>query len=179
MSESSRKFALRTERLVLSPFREADIDELLQIFRDADVRRYLLDDGLVDREWVSAEVRASTSHFAAHGYGLWCMRTDHGGGIIGFVGFRFFHEPPELQLVCGLLPGSWHRGLATEACRRVIRYAFEELGFDRVVADADAANADSVRLMQRLGMTYERRVDRARLDTVCYELARPDPARGG
>ncbi len=39
---------IRTERLVLSPFEQADLDDLLAIFQDADVRRYLLDDQLVE-----------------------------------------------------------------------------------------------------------------------------------
>lgn len=50
---------LRTERLRLEPFRGADADELLEIFQDPVVRRFLLDDTVVSREWVTREIRAS------------------------------------------------------------------------------------------------------------------------
>lgn len=59
-----------TARLLLDPVSDADIDPLLRLFHDAEVRRYLCDDALVSRDWVEAQVRASTERFAAGGVGL-------------------------------------------------------------------------------------------------------------
>ena len=90
--------------------------------------------------------------------------------IIGAVGYRFFHQPPELQLVVTLLPSWWGRGLATEACREAIRYGFEEVGFERIAADADPGNEESLRLMERLDMQFEGCVSKGGVDTACYGL---------
>jgi RimJ/RimL family protein N-acetyltransferase len=49
--------------------------------------------------------------------------------LIGFCAFRPFFEPPELQLLYGLLPAYWSKGLASEAARTIIAFVFEELGF--------------------------------------------------
>jgi RimJ/RimL family protein N-acetyltransferase len=50
------------------------------------------------------------------------------------------------------LPQWWGRGLATEAARECLRYAFEEVGLGRVVAGADPPNVASLRVIERLGM---------------------------
>ena len=65
---------LTTERLSLEPFGHADVDELHDLFTDACVRRYLLDDEVVPREWVEGEIQASIERFGAGGMGLWTLR---------------------------------------------------------------------------------------------------------
>ncbi len=61
---------MQTDRLVLEPFAPADAAALLALFRDRHVRRYLLDDTLVDAEWVAAEIDSSRDRFAAGQLGL-------------------------------------------------------------------------------------------------------------
>jgi ribosomal-protein-alanine N-acetyltransferase len=45
--------------------------------------------------------------------------------LIGFCGFWFFYDPPELQLLYGIAPDRWGKGLAAEIARAMIRYGFE------------------------------------------------------
>jgi ribosomal-protein-alanine N-acetyltransferase len=87
---------------------------------------------------------------------------------IGFGGFRPFFEPPELQLLYGLLPACWSKGLATEAAQAMIAFGFQELAFDRVTASADAANASSLRVMEKAGMVFDRRATMDGLETLVY-----------
>lgn len=130
---------LRTSRLVLRAFAAADIEDLLALFRDPHVRRWLLDDDLVTKEWVESEIAESDARFRSRGCGLWALTEGAHDPIIGFVGFRPFFDPPELQLLYGLLPSHWGRGLATEAALAAIDYAFDVLGFDGVRAATDVA----------------------------------------
>ena len=161
---------LETDRLILLPVKEADQDQLHALFVDPQVRLYLLDDEVVPREWVGEEIERSEALFAELGCGLWSVREKPGLGISGFVGFRHFFDPPELQLVYGLHPGSWGVGLATEAARAVVRYAIERLGFGRVAAATDAPNRASIRVMERLGMEFDRVTDDGEGRTVFYAL---------
>jgi ribosomal-protein-alanine N-acetyltransferase len=77
--------------------------------------------------------------------------------LIGFCGFWHFHEPPELELLYGIAPDHWHKGLATEAANAMIRYGFDVLRFERIVASTDAANTASVRVMERAGLRFWKR----------------------
>ncbi len=71
-------------------------------------------DGVGDRS-------ASQVLFKTHGVGLWALwrkepEDPQHARILGAAGYRFFHEPPEVQLVVALFPRARGRGLATEAC---------------------------------------------------------------
>ncbi len=168
-----RRFVLETSRLTLRPVRPVDADELLAIFTDPDVRRFLLDDEVVGGEWVEDEVRRSDALFRELGCGLWTIRLRGAAPIVGFVGFRHFFDPPELQLLYGLTPSHWRRGLATEAATAVVRYAFRELGFERVDAATDLPNVASIGVMERLGMEADReRTSAGSPGTVWYSVER-------
>ena len=98
---------LTTARLELRPFADADAAELLRLFQNPAVRRYLLDDLIIAENWVDEEIQSSEARFEAGSLGLWAVRASDGPEIIGFVGFRPFFDPPELQLLYGLLPDHW------------------------------------------------------------------------
>src|SRR5262245_58754509 len=69
----------------------------------------------------------------------------------------YFHDPPQLELLYGIAPDRWNKGLATEAAIAMIGYGFEVLGFERIEASTDALNAASVRVMARAGMRFWKR----------------------
>ena len=165
-----------TARLDLAPIGMSDSAALLHVFRDADVRRYLLDGKSVSAEWVTAEIRASERRFGSGGGGLWALRPRSDPTVIGFVGFRAFFEPPEPQLLYGLLPAYWGQGLATEAAAAACRFAFETLGWTEVRAAIDVPNAASGAVLERLGFQIERTTDDG---TAFYVLGARLDAAGG
>ncbi|HZY65266.1 MAG TPA: GNAT family protein [Rubrobacteraceae bacterium] len=74
-----------------------------------------------------------------------------------------------------LVWGTGHRSLA----RAVMRYAFEDLRFAEIVASTDAPNGASIRVMERLGMEFEKRITTGGLDTVYYKTERERFRPGG
>lgn len=147
---------LTTERTQLAPFTRSDARALLPVFRDKDVRAFLLDDVLVGPDWVEAEIAASEQRFERYGTGLWSVRLHDQTAIVGFVGCRQFLDPPELQLLYGLLPACWGKGLATEITTRVCDHALRELGRERITATTDLQNRASARVLRHLGMRVVR-----------------------
>jgi RimJ/RimL family protein N-acetyltransferase len=143
---------LTTERLELVPFTEDHLDVLHEMWIDADVRRYLWDDRIISRQDVVEVVVDSSVSFAREGFGFWLLLLREGGEPVGFAGLRHFGDAGEIEILYGLFPTAWHRGLATEASQRVLRYAFEDLGLSEVFAGADPPNARSFRVMERLGL---------------------------
>ena len=70
------------------------------------------------------------------------------------------------------MPEHWSRGLATEAAKAMIQFGFEQLGFERIIASADAPNVASHRVMEKAGMAFDKRVTVDGLDTVYYSVVR-------
>jgi ribosomal-protein-alanine N-acetyltransferase len=177
-SDCNTDNVIQTARMELRPLRSADGDLVHRMWTNPDVRRFLFDDQIVPRARVDEEIAASAARFGAGTCGLWAMRDLRGDALVGFCGYRPFHDPPQLQLLYGLDPACWGKGFATEAARAMLRHGFLVHGFDPIVACTDAPNVASVRVMERAGMRFEKRVMVDGLDTIYYVLSRAELAPG-
>jgi len=170
---------LLTERFRLTPCAEADVPRLHALLTHPDVRRYLMDDRIVEREWVFDVVESSRKSFADASYGLWCIesRSDdatRSSGFVGLAGLRVTAGADEPQLLYALDPASWHRGAATEASMAVLDYAFDELGSTEMLASTDPPNHASIRVMERLGMRFLEAARPGGLPIVFYRIDRAE-----
>lgn len=167
--------ALGTARLTLRPCEARDLEDLLAIWRDPEVRRYLFDgeevsrghaEGLLDRCMAEADA----------GLGIWSIRAS--GGTIGCVGlYRVGNAAdyaPELagevELLIALQPAAWGFGYGAEAACAVLQHGVETLGLKRVVAANDAPNEASDRLLRRVGFRPLRECDGPTYRMRTYEL---------
>jgi len=93
--------------------------------------------------------------------------------LIGFGGFWHFRDPPQLELLYGVAESVWNRNYATEIAQAVIAYGVTMLGMRTIHASTDAANAASVRVLEKLGFRFVRGASIAGLDTVFYVIEPP------
>jgi|ERR1051325_5944033 ribosomal-protein-alanine N-acetyltransferase len=165
---------IQTERLSLRPLTVEDVEAIHRIWTDAGVRKFLWDDEIISLDEARGVIEKSVTYFRCTGLGLWAILPHNEERIIGFCGYWFFHEPPQLELLYGLVTEEWRRGLATEAAGAMLRYGFDELGFEEIQASTDAANLASQRVMGRLGMRCTARKDAEGLDTIFYSITKKD-----
>ncbi len=163
---------LETARLLLRPCTSEDLDDLLRLWMDPDVRRYLWDDRVISRERTETVLQSSLASFRTHSFGLWIVHRAGEEAIVGFCGLFLTGDLPEVELLYGLAPSVWGQGLATEAARAVLRYGFEELRLVRIVAGADVPNVASLRVLEKLGMTFARRMRTEYGEVVYFVLTR-------
>jgi [ribosomal protein S5]-alanine N-acetyltransferase len=145
-------YALITERLVLRPATADDHPLLLAHWALPDVRRFLFDDALLSAAEVAETIEDSVRDFAAGGYGIWLIHERGHAELAGTAGLRPLDDIG-LEIFYSLAPGSWGRGYATEAARAVLDHALGPLGLTEILAEVDEANAASVAVVTRLGMT--------------------------
>ena len=151
---------LRTERLLLRPWRPGDTDAMAAINRDPEVARYL--NRPVDPD---AFMDFAIAHRERHGFGFWALESrepDTAGALLGFAGASYPDYIPELagrpELGWRLARPAWGRGLASEATRAAREDALTRLGLHDLIAVIHPDNERSRRLAHRLGMDVERRV---------------------
>lgn len=162
---------LKTERLTLKPVTaEGDLEILERIFTDAFVRRFLFDDRILDRNQIAEFINLSRETFAAGKYGLWLIIIDETSEIIGFTGLWHFFDEAQPQLLYALLPEFTRQGIATEAARKIIEYAFAELSFDYLDASCDLPNGMSQKVAENLGMKIYKQEETGGLPTVFFRL---------
>lgn len=168
---------LATGRALLRPVEAVDLEALHALWTEPGVRRYLWDDEIVARELTASVIERSLRQFAEEGHGLWLALDNRGGDLVGFCGFWYFHEPPQLELLYGVAASRWGHGVATELAVAMLRHGFETLGFERIQGSTDLANAASIRVMEKAGMRLSRRETAEGKDTVFFTLERPSFVR--
>ena len=150
---------LETERLILRPYTEADIDSAFEVFEGhPDVWRF--DPGHA-RTWEQRAVliRRLIQINEAAGEGTLAITLRDSGQFIGQAGLQLYILPwepfatPEVELYYKLGRAFWGQGYAAEACRALIDFAFERMRLVRLVTVTQPDNLHSLRLLQRLGMT--------------------------
>ena len=163
---------IETARLRLRPWRAEDVDDLHRLWTHPEVRRYLWDDLIITPEQAAEVISSSLACFEEHGFGQWVISPKAEAAVIGFCGFRFFGDPPEVEILYGVDPTHWGQGLATEAARAVLRYGFEEPGLDRIYAGADPPNTASFRVMEKAGLRFDKRTRVHHLEAIYYVISR-------
>jgi ribosomal-protein-alanine N-acetyltransferase len=147
---------IETERLRLSPLTPGDRDALYLIYADPEVSRYLLVQPRTIQEFdqpFQQMVELSTT------LGMWAIISKADGRMIGRCGFYPFSEVETPELAYLLSRAYWGAGLATEATRRCLVYAFSERGWAEVVAMVRPENRASARVLTKIGMQRLRTID--------------------
>lgn len=144
---------LESARLSFVPCSETDLDLLRIHWTQAEVRRFLFDDQIVEPEAVSGLINNSQSSFSRQGYGLWKLQHKNNGQFCGVCGFTDNDGTPEL--IFSIEPDYWGRGLAQESADCAIDYIFNALGVDRIIASVDRPNTSSIRVLDKIGMSVQ------------------------
>jgi RimJ/RimL family protein N-acetyltransferase len=142
---------LETERLRLRRFREDDLDTLARWHADPRFMRYLGRPSLT-REESAASLRRYDRHWREHGFGLLAVDDRESEALIGRSGVQYHRQwADDPEVGWGLDPDWWGRGLATEAGAACVRWAFDVLGYPRLVSICTPENLPSRRVMEKLG----------------------------
>jgi ribosomal-protein-alanine N-acetyltransferase len=148
---------LVTERLILRPWRDADIEPWVAMGADPRVMEFF--PSLSTREQAEASAARMRAALERDGYGWWVAEHKPDGdfaGVIALMEVPFeAHFTPATEIGWRLRPEYWGRGLATEGARAALAFAFEQLGRAEIVAMTARLNLRSQRVMQRLGMTHD------------------------
>ena len=147
--------AVETERLLLRPWTAGDLDALAAIFAEPDVWRYPFGRAFTHDETQRFLAR-QLHHWETDGFAVWAAELKSESRLIGYVGLSIPHWLPEVlpavEVGWRLHPAYWGRGLATEGGRASLRYGFETLQLDRIIAILMPDNLASSRVTEKLGM---------------------------
>ena len=162
---------LMTERLRLTPLAHTDVDIAVEMFTDPAVVKYI--GGLMSEDEICREMATWTKR-GGHGcIGIWCISDletaeKYGSGFL--LPMPVDEDDTDWDLVVpGVMPdcdvevgyalkrSAWGNGFATEVCRRLLRFAFEETPLQEIVATFEDENESSKNVLKKAGLTYQGR----------------------
>lgn len=163
---------MRTNRLLLRPFTPADAPAMHAIYSDPAVMRWVGYGPVRDLSGTEAMLADYVAHQQQHGFSVWAVVERAGGALIGDAGLHRHGE--EVEFGYTLAEAAWGHGYATEAGGAVLD-AVDGFGLDGVMVLADAENAASVRVLEKLGFCPAGRL--VAYDREHLRFRRPTPAR--
>src|SRR5262249_54763446 len=145
------------------------------MYNDPEVMRFLstfahnLDDA-------RAIVQRRIDHQERHGFTIWAVIEKATAGLVGACGLKYLDDGPEIEVGYHLARPAWGKGYATEAARACLRHGFDRLGLPRIVAVVDPLNHASQRVIEKLGLKFERMGRYYNKELRYYAAQRGDPA---
>jgi RimJ/RimL family protein N-acetyltransferase len=150
--------SLRTERLVLRPFTDADFDALYAMRSSPEVARYLYWDPQTEAQ-VRETLATKRKRLSIHAEGdVLALAAEHRatGEVVADVILQFVSERDSLGEIGYIVhPDHAGQGYATEATRPLLAIAFDDLHLHRVIGQVEARNVASARVLEKLGMRRE------------------------
>lgn len=146
---------LGTARLLLSPLTREHTADLVALYSDPDVARYVGGDTLT-RETIPLQAARFADEWAERGYGQSAVIDRESGAFLGRIGLHHWAVWDEIELGYVLAAPAQGRGLAAEGSRAWIAWARSARVADHLIAVIDPRNAPSITLAVRLGFALDR-----------------------
>jgi RimJ/RimL family protein N-acetyltransferase len=178
-------FVIATPRLILRPWREADVPEFARVTNTPAVMEYL--GGVKEPEAFQGGFLRAQASQEQNGFSFWIIERRNDGALLGFCGLKVCNVGPivgDIEIGWRLREDAWGQGYAGEAAQASLDWAWQNLSCDRIVAITAEGNARSWRLMERLGMQRENGLEFDHPDIapdsplrrhITYAVKRPAP----
>ncbi len=147
-------FELHTTRLLLRPMRLEDAEGMFELNQASDVYRNTGDSPFRDLEEAQELIR-HYDQFEKYKMGRFTLIEKETKSYAGWCGLKYSEETEETDLGYRILPRFRGQGLATEASEACLEYGFAKLGLEKIIGRATQANAASIAMLKKIGMSFE------------------------
>ena len=148
---------LETKRLILKGVSLDDAGIILELLNEPSFIQNIGDRGVrtLDdaRDYISDRLIASYENF---GFGMYLVIVKDTGASAGLCGLVRRDGLEDVDIGYAFLPRYWSKGYATEATLAVKEYAKNTVGLKRLVAITDPNNQGSIRVLEKIGLTFEK-----------------------
>lgn len=149
---------LETERLILDHLHsEVDASFILRLVNEPSWVRFVGDRGVRTEEDARRYLEnGPVRSYETHGFGFYRVRRKLDDAVLGMCGIVQRDGLEGVDLGFAFLPEYWGKGYAQEASQGVIQHAKNAWGLQQLWAICTADNERSIRLLEKLGFTFEK-----------------------
>ena len=147
---------LETERLIFRAIKKSDALDIYEYSSNSKTCEYLLWDTHKSVDYTKKFIDIIMSKYKSGEYNDWAIVLKKSKKMIGTCGFTRIDEENSIAEIGYVInPAYWGLGIATEAAKRVVEFAFEEMSINRVEAKFLFGNEASLNVMKKIGMKFE------------------------
>jgi len=152
------KQILETERLFLRELTTNDSTNFYELNLNPKVVEFTGDKPFAS-EIEAREFLENYTDYSRNGYGRWAAITKADHKFAGWCGLKYDASVNETDIGFRFFEHHWNKGFATESATACLHYGITQLGLNPIVGRAMAANTGSLRVLEKIGMVYQREFD--------------------
>ena len=147
---------IETERLIMRPFHENDVERLFLLDSNPEVMKYIGIKPLTKIEQSAEVIKMIQKQYAENGIGRLAVIEKKSNLLIGWSFLKYLTEEINgiknvYDLGYRFLPKFWGKGYAAESAKASIEYGFKEMNLDKICAHAHSENEASIYTLKKLG----------------------------
>ncbi len=148
---------IETDRLNLRLLTDNDAEFILDLLNQPSRLEFIGDRGVGNLDDARAYIHSGPlAMIEQHGFGLYLVEIKSSKHAIGLCGLLKRETLEDVDMGFAFHPRYWGRGYAREAAKACLDYARDHIGLERIVAITLPTNRSSIKLLDSLGMQYER-----------------------
>lgn len=165
---------LETERLFIRKFTPEDLPRLIEMRSDAEVNLYLGGTKMQNPEAITKRMKTYVDCYEKYGFGVCAIIWKETGEMIGWGGLMPLENTSEIEVGYGMIKEFWGKGIGFETGKAWLDFGFHQKNLERIVAVAYPENKGSWRIMEKLGMKYEKTAEHYGAECVFYAISREE-----
>jgi ribosomal-protein-alanine N-acetyltransferase len=164
---------LESERLLIRQFTLEDSEFILRLLNEPSFLQNIGDRGVRTLEQASTYLREGPIRsYELHGHGAYVVMLKESPQPIGLCGLIKRDAFEDVDIGYAFLPEFWSKGYAFEAAAAVLDYGLHTLRLPKIIALISPGNADSIKLIKKLGFAFSRETQMSEASAVAiYELS--------
>jgi len=170
------KKILETERFYFRELTPDDAPMFYSLNLDPEVTRYTGDSAFHSIA-EAMDFLENYKDYELHGFGRWAIIEKENNTPWGWCGLKK-RESGDIDMGYRIFHDKWGKGCATECGKACVKYAFEELKLDSLIAEAVVENRASFRVMERLGFVFWKESEDHHYKTRVFQFNRENYLKG-
>lgn len=165
-----------TERLLLRPVTQNDLEGFFALDSDPEVHRYLGNQPVTSIDQSQKMIENILSQYEKYGLGRLAMVEKSSGAFVGWSGIKYetmVREEPYYDLGYRLIRKYWGQGYATEAAWASLRWGYHTHGLESIYAAAEQAHGASNHILQKVGGQLQGTFEFEGIPCYWYRMQKP------
>jgi ribosomal-protein-alanine N-acetyltransferase len=169
------RILIETERLILRELEYTDENDLFEMDSDPEVHLYIENNPVKSIDEITKVIEMLKKQYKENGIARWAVVDKLTNECIGWSGLKYFNQPLNknnnfYELGYRFNKKHWGKGFATESSIAILDYGFANLNVDKIFAITDPKNANSKKVLSKLGFDFKETFDYEGDPTDWFEL---------
>ena len=164
---------IETERTIMRKLTREDANDFYSLNLDEEVLKFTGDKPFEDLQ-TAIDFLTNYDQYEKYGVGRFAVIDKESSKFLGWCGLKFSEDKNEYDIGFRFYKKYWNKGLATETAKKWLDFGFSELKMEKIIGRAMKENIGSIKVLEKIGMTFKEYFDFEGQQGVVYELSKKE-----